>query len=84
MYRGGVERPYKARVAHVGMECDLAVLRVEDQGFWSGLQPLELGSLPHVQQQVQVSSAARWAPCLGTETSPAVGLLRYAWCACKA
>ena len=34
-----------ARVLHVGHDCDLALLTVDDEDFWQGLDttPLELG-----------------------------------------
>eukprot|EP00741_Cyanophora_paradoxa_P012398 tig00020610_g11979.t1 len=43
-----------AKVEHVGHECDLAILTVQDDKFWEGIQPLELGGVPHLQDSVQV------------------------------
>ena len=45
-------RPYQARVAFVGHDCDLAVLEVEDPAFFDGLEPLEFGELPAVRSTV--------------------------------
>lgn len=45
-------RPYEARVAFVGHDCDLAVLEVDDPGFFSGIEPLEFGELPEVRSAV--------------------------------
>ena len=42
------------QVLHVGHECDLAMLTVEDDTFWEGLEPLPLGDTPHLQQDVRV------------------------------
>jgi S1-C subfamily serine protease len=45
-------RPYQARVAYVGHDCDLAILEVEDPAFFDGIEPLEFGDLPAVRSAV--------------------------------
>mmetsp|Transcript_5326 Transcript_5326/g.12968 ORF Transcript_5326/g.12968 Transcript_5326/m.12968 type:complete len:684 (-) Transcript_5326:163-2214(-) len=50
----GDSRKFVATVEHVAHECDLALLRVEDPQFWSGLEPLELGDLPDLQDKIMV------------------------------
>ncbi|HAB15893.1 MAG TPA: trypsin-like peptidase domain-containing protein [Verrucomicrobiota bacterium] len=45
-------RPYQARVAFVGNDCDLALLEVEDPAFFDGIEPLEFGELPAVRSTV--------------------------------
>jgi S1-C subfamily serine protease len=45
-------RPYVARVSFVGHDCDLALLEVEDERFFDGLEPLEIGLLPKVRSTV--------------------------------
>jgi S1-C subfamily serine protease len=45
-------RPYLAKVVFVGHDCDLAILEVEDEGFFEGLEPLHLGELPKVRSTV--------------------------------
>jgi len=45
-------RPFQARVAYVGHDCDLALLEVEDPAFFDGLEPLEFGDLPAVRSTV--------------------------------
>ena len=45
-------RPYEARVAFVGHDCDLAVLEVDDPAFFSGIEPLDFGELPDVRSTV--------------------------------
>lgn len=45
-------RPYVAEVEYVGHDCDLAVLTVADDHFWTNLQPLEFGELPKVRSGV--------------------------------
>lgn len=45
-------RPYLARVDFVGHDCDLALLKVEDDRFFDGLEPLEFGDLPLVRSTV--------------------------------
>jgi len=45
-------RPFLARVAFIGHDCDIALLEVEDERFFAGLDPLELGDLPKVRSTV--------------------------------
>ena len=45
-------RPYAARVVFVGHDCDLALLEVEDEKFFEGIEPLALGDLPKVRSTV--------------------------------
>ncbi len=45
-------RPYIAEVEFVGHDCDLAVLKVEDEHFFDKLEPLDLGDLPQVRSSV--------------------------------
>ena len=50
--RLGDPRPYLAKVAFVGPDCDLALLEVEDAAFYEGIEPLEIGDLPEVRSTV--------------------------------
>ncbi|MBI1175871.1 trypsin-like serine protease [bacterium] len=50
--RMGDSRPFLAKVAYVGSDCDLALLEVEDPRFYEGLEPLEIGDLPVVRSTV--------------------------------
>jgi len=50
----GDSRKYVATVEHVAHECDLAILKVEDSQFWSGLEALSLGTLPELQDKIKV------------------------------
>lgn len=43
---------YRARVAYIGHDCDLAVLEVEDPAFFEGTAPLEFGEMPPLQSAV--------------------------------
>jgi S1-C subfamily serine protease len=52
--RYGRSRKYLAEVEGVGHECDLALLRVEDPEFFEGTEPLPLGELPDLSDQVSV------------------------------
>ena len=45
-------RPFQARVAYAGHDCDLAILEVDDPSFFDGLDPLEFGDLPAVRSSV--------------------------------
>lgn len=50
-----MEKRFKARVAHKGSECDLALLEVDDDTFWEGLVPCRLGEFPVLQDTVFVA-----------------------------
>lgn len=52
--KAGEARKYIAEVAIVAHECDLALLRSTDDSFFSGVRPIEIGSLPEVQDKVAV------------------------------
>ncbi|MEJ0000143.1 MAG: trypsin-like peptidase domain-containing protein [Verrucomicrobiota bacterium] len=45
-------KPYFAHVEFVGHDVDLAVLKVDDESFYQGMQPLEFGTLPKVRTAV--------------------------------
>ena len=45
-------RPYLAHVKFVAHDCDLALLEVEDESFFNGLEPLKFGDLPKVRSTV--------------------------------
>ncbi|MCS1407490.1 MAG: putative serine protease HhoA [Verrucomicrobia subdivision 3 bacterium] len=45
-------RPFLANVAFIGHDCDLAILEVEETGFFDSLEPLALGELPEVRSTV--------------------------------
>eukprot|EP00700_Malawimonas_jakobiformis_P001081 EC720331.1.p1 GENE.EC720331.1~~EC720331.1.p1 ORF type:complete len:143 (+),score=13.95 EC720331.1:62-490(+) len=46
--RHGSPAKYTAKVEVVGHECDIAMLSVEDDAFWSGVAPLSTGEIPHL------------------------------------
>uniref|UniRef100_A0A7C9DMH5 2-alkenal reductase (NAD(P)(+)) n=1 Tax=Opuntia streptacantha TaxID=393608 RepID=A0A7C9DMH5_OPUST len=50
----GSPTKYKAEVQAVGHECDLAILVVESEEFWQGMNHLELGDIPFLQEAVAV------------------------------
>lgn len=55
--RHGSGTKYRADVQAVGHDCDLALLSVDDESFWSAptaMLPLELGPVPELQQGVVV------------------------------
>jgi len=52
--RFGQTRKFRARVAAVSHEADLAVLAVDDEEFWEGVSPLEIGDLPDPQTEITV------------------------------
>ncbi|OEL29975.1 Protease Do-like 10, mitochondrial [Dichanthelium oligosanthes] len=50
----GSPTKYKAEVQAVGHECDLALLTVKSEEFWDGVNSLELGDIPFLQEAVAV------------------------------
>lgn len=52
--RYGRSRKYLAEVEGVGHECDLALLRVDDEAFFEGTTPLPRGPLPMLGDRVSV------------------------------
>ncbi|KAG8068693.1 hypothetical protein GUJ93_ZPchr0005g15421 [Zizania palustris] len=50
----GSPTKYKAEVQAVGHECDLALLTVDSEEFWDGMNSLELGDIPFLQEAVAV------------------------------
>lgn len=52
--RRGDDTKYVATVLAKGVECDIALLSVESEGFWKGTEPLHFGRLPCLQDAVTV------------------------------
>lgn len=52
--RRGDDTKYVAKVLAKGIDCDIALLSVESEGFWKGAEPLQLGRLPQLQDAVTV------------------------------
>ncbi|KAG2483061.1 hypothetical protein HYH03_018044 [Edaphochlamys debaryana] len=52
--RRGSDVKHVATVLSVGTECDIALLTVEDDAFWEGVEPVQLGTLPQLQDAVTV------------------------------
>ncbi|KAF8089707.1 hypothetical protein N665_0498s0009 [Sinapis alba] len=52
--RRGDDRKYVAKVLVRGVDCDIALLSVENEDFWKGAEPLRLGHLPRLQDSVTV------------------------------
>ena len=50
----GEDKKYVAKVLAIGVECDLALLSVEDDEFFRGVTPVEFGQLPSLQSPVTV------------------------------
>ncbi len=45
-------RPYTAKVKFIAHDCDLAILEVEEDHFFEGMESLEIGELPPVRSTV--------------------------------
>ena len=52
--RRGDDRKFIAQVLAISPECDIALLTVAEDEFWTGAQPIQLGSLPALQDSVYV------------------------------
>lgn len=50
----GSPTKHRAEVLAVGHECDLALLTVESEEFWEGMNFLEFGKIPYLQEAVAV------------------------------
>jgi hypothetical protein len=50
----GDDQKFLARVLAMGVDCDIALLTVDDEAFWEGITPLEFGPLPKLQDTVAV------------------------------
>jgi len=50
----GSSTKFTAKVIAVGHDSDIAMLGVDDPEFWEGVQPLELGGIPELQDGVNV------------------------------
>ena len=50
----GSDVKYVAKVLAIGVECDLALLKVEDDDFFVGIAPVQFGPLPHLSAPVSV------------------------------
>ena len=50
----GSDTKYVAKVLAIGVECDLALLTVEDDEFFEGVEPVRFGVLPRLQDDVTV------------------------------
>ena len=51
------DQKFLAQVLAIGTDCDIALLTVEDEAFWEGVTPLELGPLPTLQVSPQLSNS---------------------------
>lgn len=52
--RAGQAKKYTGKVEIIGHEADLAIVRVEDESFFLGATPLEIGDLPDLKDAVSV------------------------------
>lgn len=48
-------------------QCDIALLTVEDDEFWEGVEGLEIGGLPHMQESVVVVGVSATVLSSGSE-----------------
>ncbi|MCZ6574319.1 MAG: trypsin-like peptidase domain-containing protein [Planctomycetota bacterium] len=62
---------FAARVLHTGHDCDLAVITVDDEKFWAGMEPLEIGPRPKLQSTVSTIGY----PMGGTKLSVTKGVV---------
>ncbi|MDH4224120.1 MAG: serine protease [Deltaproteobacteria bacterium] len=53
VHRNGNSNPYFAKVAFIGHDTDLAILKVEDESFAREITPLDIGGLPTLLTRVR-------------------------------
>lgn len=70
MKRSGDDQKFIAEVLAIGIECDLALLTVNDDKFWSEAKLLKLGDLPKLKVRSKPP---------GHMPSPVRASLREAW-----
>ena len=56
------DQKFLAQVLAIGTDCDIALLTVEDEAFWEGVTPLELGPLPTLQVSCGLTISQRLFP----------------------
>lgn len=69
--RYGQRKRYIAKVYAVSHQADLALLKVEEKGFFEGVIPLTFGSLPKVEQKIVVYGY----PMGGSTLSATIGVV---------
>ena len=69
--RCGSDEKHVARVLSIGIECDIAMLTVDDESFWEDLEAIEFGKLPLLQDDVCVIGF----PVGGSEISVTSGVV---------
>ncbi|MFQ3671191.1 MAG: trypsin-like peptidase domain-containing protein [Verrucomicrobiia bacterium] len=52
--KDGDPRRFTAKVEHVAHDCDLALLKVVEEGFFEGMEALEFGGIPAMESTVTV------------------------------
>jgi S1-C subfamily serine protease len=52
--RYGLTQKFEAEVEGLGHECDLALLRIDDEAFYHGVEPIPIGPLPALSDRVSV------------------------------
>jgi len=69
--RYGQRKRYIAKVYAVSHQADLALLKVEEEGFFEGVTPLRFGTLPKVEQKIVVYGY----PMGGSTLSATIGVV---------
>ncbi|HSR74121.1 MAG TPA: serine protease [Sulfurovum sp.] len=69
--RYGQRKRYIAKVYAVSHQADLALLKVEERSFFTGVTPLTFGSLPYVEQKIVVYGY----PIGGSTLSATIGVV---------
>lgn len=73
----GSPTKYRAEVQAVGHECDLAILIVDNDEFWEGMNPLELGDVPSLQEAVCVVGYPQGKKCYHTNGSRVASMVLF-------
>lgn len=76
----GSPTKYRAEVQAVGHECDLAILVVDNDEFWEGMNPLELGDVPSLQEAVSVVGYPQGKECYHTNGCRFASIILFYGC----
>ncbi|KAF7120233.1 hypothetical protein RHSIM_Rhsim13G0041000 [Rhododendron simsii] len=70
---------YIATVLSVALECDLALLTVNDDKFWEGVMPVDFGGMPAVQDKLAVLGYPNGKFSMTKTRVSRVSMVKFQW-----
>ncbi|XP_058197395.1 protease Do-like 9 isoform X2 [Rhododendron vialii] len=70
---------YTATVLSVALECDLALLTVNDDKFWEGIMPVDFGGMPAVQDKLAVLGYPNGKFSMTKTSVSRVTMVKFQW-----